>query len=104
MASQRCDGEGEGVGVSCGDRRPQLGSSLSLYGSRLIEASVLPATFRWSCTTSVVSLGYDKSNGKPVAVKMVKCTRSQFSNLRNEIDILRRLNHVSRDPKPYKRN
>jgi serine/threonine protein kinase len=55
-------------------------------------------------TTSVVSLGYNKSNGKPVAVKMVKCTRSQFNDLRNEIDILRRLNHVSHDPKPYEHN
>lgn len=49
-------------------------------------------------TTSTVSLGYDKSNGNPVAVKMVKCTRAQFSDLRKEIDILRRLNHVSCSP------
>lgn len=45
-------------------------------------------------TTSTVSLGYDKSNGKPVAVKMVKCTRAQFSDLRKEIEIIGRLNHV----------
>ena len=47
-------------------------------------------------TTSTVSLGYDKSSGKPVAVKMVKCTHAQFGNLRKEIDILGRLDHVSR--------
>ena len=46
-------------------------------------------------TTSTVSLGYDKSNGKPVAVKMVKCTAAQFNDLRKEIEILGRLNHVS---------
>ncbi|KAF1952631.1 kinase-like protein [Byssothecium circinans] len=45
-------------------------------------------------TTSTVSLGYDKSNGKPVAVKMVKCTAAQFNDLRREISILGRLNHV----------
>ncbi|KAH9859246.1 hypothetical protein J1614_012220 [Plenodomus biglobosus] len=44
-------------------------------------------------TTSTVSLGYDKSNGKPVAVKMVKCTAAQFNDLRREIEILGRLNH-----------
>lgn len=43
-------------------------------------------------TTSTVSLGYDKSNGKPVAVKMVKCTAAQFNDLRKEIEILGRLN------------
>ena len=54
-------------------------------------------------TTSTVSLGYDNSNGKPVAVKMVKCTAAQFDDLRREIDILRRLNHVSchRIPKKH---
>lgn len=46
-------------------------------------------------TTSTVSLGYDKSNGKPVAVKMVKCTAAQFNDLRKEIEILGRLNDVS---------
>jgi hypothetical protein len=47
-------------------------------------------------TTSTVSLGYDKSNGKPVAVKIVKCTRAQFSDIRKEIEIIVRLNHVGR--------
>jgi hypothetical protein len=45
-------------------------------------------------TTSTVSLGYGKSNGKPVAVKMVKCTQAQFSDLRKEIETISRLNHV----------
>ncbi|EDU47135.1 serine/threonine protein kinase [Pyrenophora tritici-repentis Pt-1C-BFP] len=45
-------------------------------------------------TTSTVSLGYDKANGKPVAVKMVKCTAAQFKDLRREISILGRLNHA----------
>ncbi|KAF2820885.1 serine/threonine protein kinase [Ophiobolus disseminans] len=44
-------------------------------------------------TTSIVSLGYDKSNGQPVAVKIVICTRVQFSDLRKEIKIIGRLNH-----------
>ncbi|CAA9964272.1 hypothetical protein CFE70_007069 [Pyrenophora teres f. teres 0-1] len=55
-------------------------------------------------TTSTVSLGYDKSNGKPVAVKMVKCTAAQFKDLRREISILGRLNHASHHPSPEKHN
>ncbi|KAI4678634.1 hypothetical protein J4E81_010623 [Alternaria sp. BMP 2799] len=43
--------------------------------------------------TSSVSLGFDKSNGKPVVVKMVKCTASQFGDLRREIGILSRIRH-----------
>jgi hypothetical protein len=48
-------------------------------------------------TTSTVSLGFDKASGTAVALKMVKCTLAQFSDLRKEIDILGRLNHVSRE-------
>ncbi|EMD66034.1 hypothetical protein COCSADRAFT_87064 [Bipolaris sorokiniana ND90Pr] len=60
-------------------------------------------------TTSTVSLGYDKSNGKPVAVKMVKCTAAQFNDLRKEIEILGRLNDVvnwdsSADPRMWRQD
>jgi hypothetical protein len=46
-------------------------------------------------TTSTVSLGYEKSSGKAVAVKIVKCTRAQYGDLGRDIDILQRLDHVS---------
>ena len=46
-------------------------------------------------TTSTVSLGYDESSGKPVAVNIFKCTHAQFSDLRKEIDVLGCLNRVS---------
>jgi len=54
--------------------------------------------------TSSVSLGFDKSNGKPVAVKMVKCTASQFGDLRREIGILSRISHVCHALDSMKRN
>jgi hypothetical protein len=47
-------------------------------------------------TTSTLSSGYGKSNGKSVAVRMVKCTDAQFSDLRRGTDNLGRLTYVSR--------
>lgn len=43
---------------------------------------------------SIALLGYDKSNGKLVAFKIVKWTRAQCNDLRKVSDILGRLNHL----------
>jgi hypothetical protein len=62
-------------------------SMIGNHGYRILDA-------HFHGTTSTVSMGYDQCSGNPVIVKMVKCRNSQFGDLRDEIEILRRLNHV----------
>lgn len=64
---------------------------IDYYGYSLYDAKHHGAT-------SSGSFGFDKSNGKPVAVKMVQCTAAQYGDLETEISILSRIVHVRHAP------